>query len=141
MQNLVSSLLVSTVQSLHKIALIFQGSLSKFSTLREQNLSYTGRVGLIQYRVFDVSFLDFVSDDGEEGIEVQISMGRQLLSQMMSNFLPPFLISIMAFCTSFFDVRNFFYPRPLSKFYVLFVRKFEVFLDTPLCADVIYGSP
>ena len=98
------------MQSLHKIALIFQGSLSKFSTLREQNLSYTGRVGLIQYRVFDVSFLDFVSDDGEEGIEVQISMGRQLLSQMMSNFLPPFLISIMAFCTSFFDVRNFF-PR------------------------------
>ena len=83
---------------------IFQGSLSKFSTLREQNLSYTGRVGLIQYRVFDVGFLDFVSDDGEEGIEVQIALGRQLLSQMMSNFLPPFLISIMAFCTSFFDV-------------------------------------
>ena len=87
-----------------KIVFIFQGSLSKFATLREQNLSYTGRVGLIQYRVYDVRFLDFVNDDGEEGIEVQISMGRQLLSQMMSNFIPPFLISIMAFCTSFFDV-------------------------------------
>ena len=86
------------------LLIFFQGSLSKFSTLREQNLSYTGRVGLIQYRVFDVGFLDFVSDDGEEGIEVQIALGRQLLSQMMSNFLPPFLISIMAFCTSFFDV-------------------------------------
>ena len=62
-------------------------------------------MGLIQYSVFDVRFLDFVNDEGEEGIEVQISMGRQLLSQMMSNFIPPFLISIMAFCTSFFDVR------------------------------------
>ena len=84
---------------------ILQGSLSNFAILQEQNLSYTGRVGLIQYSVFDVRFLDFVNDEGEEGIEVQISMGRQLLSQMMSNFIPPFLISIMAFCTSFFDVR------------------------------------
>ena len=40
----------------------------------------------------DEEFLEG-SDDGEEGIEVQISLGRQLLSQMMSNFLPPFLIS------------------------------------------------
>ena len=62
-------------------------------------------MGLIQYRVFDVRFLEFVNDDDEEGIEVQISLGRQLLSQLITNFLPPFLISIMAFCTSFFDVR------------------------------------
>ena len=62
-------------------------------------------MGLIQYRVFDVRFLEFVNDDDEEGIEVQISLGRQLLSQLITNFLPPFLISIMAFCTSFYDVR------------------------------------
>ena len=36
---------------------------------------------------------------------------------------------------------DFFTPPPLSEFYVLFVRKFEIFFDPPLCADVIYGSP
>ena len=69
-------------------------------------MSYTGKVGLIQYRVFDVRFLEYVNEDGAEGIEVQLSLGRQLLSQMITNILPPFLISIMAFCTSFFDVRR-----------------------------------
>ena len=35
----------------------------------------------------------------------------------------------------------FFYPPPpLSDFYVLFVRKFGVFFDTPLCVDAIYDD-
>ena len=37
-----------------------------------------------------------------------------------------------------------FFDPPLTEFYVLFVPKFWVFFDTypsPLCADIIYGSP
>ena len=55
-------------------------------------------------------------------------------------------IAMTAEGASIYDVRKtfgFFYHPPSSDFYVPFVRKFGVFFypPSPLCADVIYGSP
>ena len=73
------------------------------------DINYTGPIDLPQYYVENIEIKDkFQSSDmskKQNGVRVQIVLGRRLINQLLTTFLPTTCICMVAFATNFFRVR------------------------------------
>ena len=73
-------------------------------------LNYTGPIDLPQYFVEKYTITDqYKSSDmsgNQFGVRVQIVLGRRLINQLLTTFLPTTCICMVAFATNFFRVRQ-----------------------------------
>ena len=71
-------------------------------------LNYTGPIDLPQYYVEKYTIMDRYksSDMGDDqfGVRVEIVLGRRLINQLLTTFLPTTCICMVAFATNFFRV-------------------------------------
>ena len=77
--------------------------------LLKGELNYTGPIDLPQYYVEKYAIEDRykssdMSDD-QLGVRVEIVLGRRLINQLLTTFLPTTCICMVAFATNFFRVR------------------------------------
>ncbi len=86
---------------------IMKGKFDKFVKLIAKNASYLGPVDLPQYFVMETKILQTTVPPGINAVQVNISFGRRILSTILSNYLPTFIICILTFCTNYF--RGFYF--------------------------------
>ena len=89
--------------------LYLQGNSGNFIKFRKGNLNYTGPVDLTQYYIESYEILDddeftMASTNGKAGVYIRIILGRRLLNQILTNFLPCIFICIVVFSTNYFKV-------------------------------------
>ena len=71
-------------------------------------LDYSGAIDLPQYYVKDLTVVDkFSTNEAELGVKVEIVLGRRLLNQLLTTFMPTTFICLVAISTNFFRVGNF----------------------------------
>ena len=71
-------------------------------------LDYSGAIDLPQYYVKDLAVVDkFSTNEAELGVKVEIVLGRRLLNQLLTTFMPTTFICLVAISTNFFRVGNF----------------------------------
>ncbi len=97
------------IMHLNTLSLKLQGNSGKFSELVAGSLEYLGPSDLLQYYVQSVRFLDdytipAMEKEGITGVQVQVELGRRLLSQMLATYLPTAALCIVSFATNFFKV-------------------------------------
>ena len=68
------------------VAKKFQGNTNKFVRIYQSQLNFTGSTQLTQYFVMDVAFS--ARANVEDGVSVTIVLGRKILSQFLTTFLP-----------------------------------------------------
>ncbi len=73
------------------------------------DLHYLGKVDLSQYYIHSCSMVDngslpLVSAGGKKGVQVDLVLGRRLLSHILTTFLPTSSICMVAFATGYFHV-------------------------------------
>ena len=76
-------------------------------------LDYSGAIDLPQYYVKNLTVVDKFrandkSDEAEFGVKVEIVLGRRLLNQLLTTFMPTTFICLVAISTNFFRVGSFF---------------------------------
>ncbi len=86
---------------------IMKGKFDKFVKLTAKNANYLGPVDLLQYFVMKTEILQTTVPPGINAVQVNICIGRRILSTILSNYLPTFIICILTFCTSYF--RGFYF--------------------------------
>ena len=64
----------------------FQGNANKFVRIYQSQLNFTGSTQLTQYFVMNVAFS--ARANVEDGVSVTIVLGRKILSQFLTTFLP-----------------------------------------------------
>ena len=74
------------------VAKKFQGNTNKFVRIYQSQLNFTGSTQLTQYFVMDVAYS--VRANVEDGVSVTIVLGRKILSQFLTTFLPTVRIFI-----------------------------------------------
>ena len=95
--------------------------------LLKGELNYTGPIDLPQYYVEKYTIEDRykssdMSDD-QLGVRVEIVLGRRLINQLLTTFLPTTCICMVAFATNFFRVRlNIALDLLISYYHLFFVR-------------------
>ena len=72
-------------------------------------LNYAGPIDLPQYFVKDLNIKEHLEDrfHGEgyrQGLQVEILLGRRILNQILTTFMPTSLICLVALSTNFFRV-------------------------------------
>ena len=69
-------------------------------------LKYSGAIDLPQYYVKNTTVFDkFRASDTEFGVKVEVVLGRRLLNQLLTTFMPSTFICLVAISTNFFRVR------------------------------------
>ena len=71
---------------------LFQGNTNKFVRIFHSQLNFTGATQLTQYFVMDVAYTPRANV--EDGVSVTIVLGRKILSQILTTFLPTVRICI-----------------------------------------------
>lgn len=79
-----------------------KGNSGNFALLQTDTLRYLGPIDLTQYFVKGSSFSLLEASDGLEGLQVEIILGRRILSQILTTYLPTMLICIVSFSTNYF---------------------------------------
>ena len=71
-------------------------------------VEYLGAETMQHYVVRSYQIVDNVTTpDGHRGVSVTVKLGRKVLNEVLTNFLPTTLICIVSFSTNFFHVRAF----------------------------------
>ena len=75
------------------------------------SLNYSGPVDLPQYFVKDLTIQRhlekrFYGEGNRQGQKVEIILGRRVLNQILTTFMPTTLMCLVAFSTNFFRVRE-----------------------------------
>ena len=71
------------------------------------DLKYSGAIDLPQYCVKNTTVVDrFRASDTEFGVKVEVVLGRRLLNQLLTTFMPTTFICLVAISTNFFRVRK-----------------------------------
>ena len=96
-----------------------QGTAGPVVDLVKGDLNYSGPIDLPQYFVEKFSIEDNYKSsdmlDKQFGVRVKIVLGRRLINQLLTTFLPTTCICMVAFATNFFRVRpNSAYTSPIS---------------------------
>ena len=80
---------------------VLKGNTGFFAELVVANLEYLGPIDLTQYFVRNWRILeDF--EEADATIKVEITLGRRILNELLTTYLPTILICIVAFCTNYF---------------------------------------
>ena len=91
-----------------KLILAMQGKTSDFTQLHNQVLQFLGNEEVNQYVVLDTSML--VSDKAE--LEIEIVLGRRLLTIILTTIVPTVLLNIISYATNHF--KAFFFEAIVS---------------------------
>ena len=87
---------------------LLQGTAGPVVDLIKGYLNYSGPIELPQYFVERYAIEDrYQSGDMSEdqyGVRIEIALGRRLLNQLLTTFLPTTCICMVAFSTNFFRV-------------------------------------
>ena len=77
-------------------------------TFKAEIIQYSGATELLQYFFKDINFCDQLTP-GQNGIMVEITLGRPLTSAMMTTFLPTMMLLVISqmstlLSQSYFDI-------------------------------------
>ena len=77
-------------------------------TFKDEIIQYSGATELLQYFFKDINFCDQLTP-GQNGIMVEITLGRPLTSAMMTTFLPTMMLLVISqmstlLSQSYFDI-------------------------------------
>lgn len=85
------------------IVFITKGNSDSFIELIKDKRNYSGPIDLTQYFVKRHSYEYInITGVGVPGISFQIVLGRRILSQILTTYLPTILICIICFSTNYF---------------------------------------
>ena len=85
-----------------KIQLATTGNSDNFVELDNAVLQYLGPVDLTQYFVKEWSFKKNEIGNNVHGLEISIILGRRILSEVLTTYLPTILICVVSFSTNYF---------------------------------------
>ena len=86
-----------------KIQLTTNGNSDKFVALEKAVLQYLGPVDLTKYFVKEWSFEESKLTDNVNGLEISIILGRRILSEILTTYLPTVLLCVVSFSTNYFN--------------------------------------
>ena len=84
---------------------------SIFVMLAPKNVTYHGAVDLAQYYVKNTTM-----DADEEFVVVKVTLGRRILSNLLTVYAPTLLLNIIALATNYFKVVMHQFPKILNYF-------------------------
>ena len=76
--------------------------LSKFATLTRKGLQMSAPIELMQYTV-----KDFIIEETSSGVVVTLVLGRKILNELLTTFLPTSLLIIIVHSTNYY--KDFFF--------------------------------
>ena len=79
---------------------------SKYFSLSPESIVYLGDKSVFRYTLLDIYMCTARVKSGEN-IEITFRFGRNLLSSLMTDFIPTIVCNIIAYCTNFFPKENF----------------------------------
>ena len=82
------------------IVLKMKGKGGDFATLFTDKLSYLGRNEVNQYVVYSTKMLAPSKDNDQ--LEIKVKMGRNLLTIILTTFVPTVLLNMISYTTTFF---------------------------------------
>ncbi|TRY70496.1 hypothetical protein TCAL_02367 [Tigriopus californicus] len=91
---------------------IMKGNSGNFARLRKSVLSYTGKIDLTQYFIKGWQIYESEMAPNLDSVIVEIALGRRILSEIMTTYLPTTLICIVAFSTNYF--KAFFFEAVVT---------------------------
>lgn len=91
---------------------IMKGNSGNFARLRKSVLRYTGKIDLTQYFIKGWQIYESKLASNLDSVIVEIALGRRILSEIMTTYLPTTLICIVAFSTNYF--KAFFFEAVVT---------------------------
>ena len=86
---------------------IMKGNAGEFVRLMPGVVNYLGPIDLPQYFVMNTVIQQTTVPPDTNAVEVKIVFGRRLLSTMLTNYLPTFIICLVCFATNYFKAFYF----------------------------------
>ena len=93
------------------VDLVMAGSAGRFLNLLPGNLLYTGEKDLSQYYVLDYSIV-ITEVKNKAGVRVTVSLGRKLLGNILTVYVPTILLNIIGHSTNYF--KSFFFEAVVT---------------------------
>ena len=79
--------------------------MGEFAQLVKDYLVYLGPIDLPQYYVYSNKIKDPIeTSTGKLAVEVHLILGRRIMNQILTNFLPTILLCLVSFATNHFEV-------------------------------------
>ena len=93
------------------VDMVMAGSAAKFIDLLPGNLLYSGRKDLSQYYVMDFQ-IKTANIKNKDGVKVSIKLGRKLLGDILTVYVPTILLNTIGHSTNYF--KSFFFEAVVS---------------------------
>ena len=93
------------------VDLLMAGSAAMFIDLQTGDLIYSGKKDLSQYSVIDMKF-EKIKIMEEDGIQVSVILGRKLLGNILTVYVPTALLVIIGHSTNYF--KDFFFEAVVT---------------------------
>ena len=103
------------------------------------SLNYSGPIDLPQYFVKDLTIRRhlekrFYGEGNRQGQKVEITLGRRVLNQILTTFMPTTLMCLVAFSTNFFRVREI--VSEMKQIYLNFCFFQPSYFDTVVAVNI-----
>ena len=93
------------------VDLLMAGSAARFIDLQTGDLIYSGKKDLSQYSVIDMKF-EKIQIMEEDGVQVSLILGRKLLGNILTVYVPTALLVIIGHSTNYF--KDFFFEAVVT---------------------------
>ena len=93
------------------VDMVMAGSAAKFIDLLPGNLSYSGAKELSQYYIMDQEIVA-AEIKGKAGVKVSVILGRKLLGNILTVYVPTILLNIIGHSTNYF--KSFFFEAVVT---------------------------
>ena len=102
-----------------KLRFEMKPSYSTFTNMLVDQIKYEGERFLTQYEVREVRMISVFNSKKTQEIQVEITLGRQLLGVILNVIIPTFVLNMISYSTNFYKDSYF---ETVGKFNTLFVR-------------------
>ncbi len=91
---------------------VMKGDAGQFIKLMANSSAYLGPIDLPQYFVWENKIREITVPPNTNAVQVEIVFGRRLLSTVLTNYVPTFLICVMSLCTNYF--KSYFFEAMVT---------------------------